>query len=421
MTRDFAVPPGCAPARLEPAAGGRFTSARWSAPELAEVARRLAGRGAAALAGVPLARRLAAWHDALSSLLDPESAERRELVPALVATARLSPEGLCEALEIVLRGWLGEEAERLAARAPGRAADGLDGVVLAGNVPGLAAQSLLPALLAGRPLALKSSTSEPLFAPALVAALARREPALGEAFAAVAFPGADEAALSALLGPARRVLAYGGKEALAGLGARLGARVVGQGPKASVALVARDVDTLAVGRALARDVALLDQRGCLSVHAVFTEGDARDLAEALAFGLAIEHRRLPPGPPDPGALARVQQWRGAAELGDALVGRLSPLEGTVVLTLDGAFRPSPGLRAVRVHALTEIGDALMAIAPWRGRLQGAALAGAGALELSSALEALGMSRLAAPGSLQAADAGWENGGVDPFQVFGRAT
>jgi hypothetical protein len=417
VIRDFAVPAGCAPARLGPGAGGAWTAAHWTPPELAALAARLAGGGAAALASVPLARRLEVWNQALGALLDPESEERRALVPALVATARLSPEGLSEALEIVLGGWLGEEAERLATRAPRRVEAGLDGVVLAGNVPGLAAQCLLPALVAGRPLALKSSTSEPLFAPALVAALARREPALGEAFAAVSFPGAEPAALDALLAGARRVLAYGGKEALAGLGVRLGARLVGQGPKASVALVARDVDTLAVGRALARDVALLDQRGCLSVHAVFAEGDARELAEALAFGLAFEHRRLPPGPPDPGALARVQQWRGAAELGDALIGRLGPLEGTVVLTLDARFQPSPGLRAVRVHALSVVGDALAAIAPWRGRLQGAALAGAGALELSSALEALGVSRLAAPGRLQAADAGWENGGIDPLRVF----
>jgi hypothetical protein len=71
----------------------------------------------------------------------------------------------------------------------------------------------------------------------------------------------------------------------------------------------------------------------------------------------------------------------------------------------------------RRHAVAEIGDALAALCSWRGSLQGAAVAGAAAEELDSALEALGVSRIAPPGQLQAADAGWANGGVDPFAVF----
>jgi hypothetical protein len=113
----------------------------------------------------------------------------------------------------------------------------------------------------------------------------------------------------------------------------------------------------------------------------------------------------------------VQQWRGTAELTDTLVGGLAPREGTVVLASGADFRPSPGLRAVRVHSLAEIVAATAALGPWRGALQGAALAGAAAEELGPELEALGVSRLAPPGELQAADAGWANGGVDPFAVF----
>lgn len=418
MLDDFAVPRDCAPARLEAGAGGRWRAGRFAPAELERLAARLAGPGARALAALPLERRLAAWDGAVGALLEPESEERRALLPALVATSRLSPEGLSEALEVVLGGWRGEAAAALAARARAAAGAGLAGVVLAGNVPGLAAQSLLPALAAGRPLLVKSAAAEPLFAPALVAALAAREPALGEALAAVTFAGADEAAARAAFGTATRLLAYGGAPALAALAALFGARLVAQGPRASVALVGRDVDPLAVARGLARDVALLDQRGCLSVHALWAEGDARALAEALAFALAIEARRLPPGPADPRALAAVQQWRGTAELGGALVGGLEPLEGTVVLAGDAAFRPSPGLRAVRVHAVARLDEALAALEAWRGSLQGAAVAGAGATGLGPALAALGVSRLAAPGLLQAADAGWENGGVDPFAVFG---
>jgi hypothetical protein len=414
---DFAVPRGCAPAHIETDASGRWRAGRFAPAELAGIAAHLAGHGARALASVPLARRLAAWDDAVAALLDPESEERRALFPALVGTARLSPEGLSEALEVVLGGWRGEAAAALAARARPVETPGLAGVVLAGNVPALAAQSLLPALVTGRPLLAKSATPEPLFAPALVAALAAREPALGHGLAAVVFAGDDEPALEAAFGTAARLLAYGGAPALAALAARFGPRLVAQGPKASVALAGGDYDPLGVGRALARDVALLDQRGCLSVHAVYVAGDGRELAEALAFGLAIEARRLPPGPAEARALAAVQQWRGTAELTDTLVGGLAPREGTVVLASGADFRPSPGLRAVRVHSLAEIVAATAALGPWRGALQGAALAGAAAEELGPELEALGVSRLAPPGELQAADAGWANGGVDPFAVF----
>src|SRR5690606_19896657 len=108
---------------------------------------------------------------------------------------------------------------------------------------------------------------------------------------------------------------------------------------ASVALVGGRHDPLSTGRALARDIALLDQRGCLSVHAVWVEGDAHELAEALAFALAGEALRLPPGPADPQQLAIVQQWRGEAELRGARIAGLPPLQGTVVLAPDAAFRP----------------------------------------------------------------------------------
>lgn len=421
MLADFALPAGAPPARVEWDARG-FAAARWSAEGLARLASRLAERGARALASVPVERRLEAWSEALGALLDPESDERRALMPALVATSRLSPEGLTEALDVVLAGWTGDAAARLAARAGSDGEASPAGVVLAGNVPGLAAQSLLPALLAGRPLLVKSASSEPLFAAALVAALARREPALGEAFAAVAFRGDEPGLARAAFAEAGVVLAYGGAEALAALGSELGARLVAQGPKASIALVGGAVDPLATGKALARDVALLDQRGCLSVQAVWVEGsaaDARDLAEALAFGLEIEEKRLPPGPADARALAAVQQLRGEAELREARVGRDRPAAGgTVVLAGAVAFRPSPGLRCVRVHEVGDLAETIAALEPWRGRLQGAALAGERALALEPGLSALGLSRLAEPGRLQSADAAWANGGIDPFEVFG---
>jgi len=417
---DFSVPPGCAPARIEPDPRG-FRSARFTAPELARLGERLGARGAKALAELPIERRLEAWQAAIEALAEPESAPRQRLLPALVETSRLSPEGLVEGLRWMLEGAGGEAAAALAARAaaPGSpAALPWGAAVLAGNLPGLALQAVLPALLAGRPLLVKSAREEPLFAAALVAALAAAEPALGEAFAAVAFAGDDEELTGAALANAGRVVAYGGAEAIGALAARLGPRLLAHGPKASVALIGRDADPVGAGRALARDVALYDQRGCLSVHAVYSDADPRELGDALAWGLALEHGRLPPGPLESTAVAAVQQLRGAADLAGRLIPRLDLAQGTVVIDPEPRFLPSPGLRTVRLHPVADLADALAALDSWRGKLQGAALAGESAWRLEAPLRSLGLSRVAEAGRLQAADATWANAGVDPLAAYG---
>ena len=81
-------------------------------------------------------------------------------------------------------------------------------------------------------------------------------------------------------------------------------------------------------------------------------------------------------------------------------------------------RPSPGLRTVRIHPLAALDQVVSPLTAWRGRLQGAALAGDGAWAIESALSELGISRCAAPGSLQSADALWHNGGLHPLQALG---
>lgn len=390
--------------------------------EVAATAARLAARGRRALAALPLERRLQLWQETVDAFLEPGSPERSALLPRLLASSRLSPEGLTEGLEIILGGSSGAAVEALARRAAGLATaspERLAGVVLAGNLPALVVQSLLPAILLGRPLLIKSASSEPWFAAAFVAALVAREPTLGEAFAAVTFGGDDTAALAAAFGDADPLLAYGGSEAVASLAATFGARLVAHGPKASVALIGADVDPVGTARGLARDIALFDQRGCLSVQAVYTDGDPEELAAALAWALQLESARLPHGPIDPATAAAVQQLRAEADLrqGGRPALQLDLQVGTVLVENELFFRPVPGLRTVRVHGVSDLRDALRALEPWKGRLQGAALAGPSAVALSDTLPFLGFSRLAPPGELQSADASWANGGIDPLEVL----
>ncbi|HEX4953273.1 MAG TPA: aldehyde dehydrogenase family protein [Thermoanaerobaculia bacterium] len=390
-----------------------------------DLAQRLALRGGPALAGLPLEVRLRAWEATVALFRDSGSPVRQGLDATLARHCRLSPQGLSAGLETLLAGLTGPPLERLAAPAANLppVAAGLPPalVILAGNLPALGLQVLLPALVAGRPLLLKCSSAEPLFLPAFLAELAEQAPGLGEAFAATTWPGGQAAIEAPLLAAADPVVVYGSAETVASVSRRARGRVVAFGPRTSLAVVARDADPSTVAAGLARDVALFDQRGCLSVAAVYVEGDAEPLATFLAEALAAEARRLPPGPPGLAEAAGARLARQAAELAGLSRSQGPLAEGTVILDPDPRFHPAPGLRTVRVHPLADLGELPTILAPWQDRLQGAALAGASAEAQAPALAALGVSRIAAPGTLQATAADWKNAGVDLVGVFASPT
>jgi len=382
---------------------------------------------------------LATWEGAVAAFLDPQSADRTAIQDDLVRNTRLSPEGLQAGLEAVLGGVRGEpvarlfeEARQMRGESRTDPANGFALVILASNLPALAVQPLVAALAARRPVLLKSPTTEPVFAPAFVRALCRRLPALEEAVAAATWPGGSAELEEPLLARAAVVVAYGDAPALADLetrSKRLGrARFVPYGPKTSLAVVGLDTDLERTAAGLARDVALFDQRGCLSVGAVYVEDDgphgsgrSRALADALATELRTLAHLWPPGP-EGGPLAAadagaVQQVRAEADLRGLYCPPLELSEGTVVVEPDPTMRPTPGLRTVRVHPLEDLDALETVLAPWAGRLQGAALAGASAETLAPALARLGVSRTTPPGKLQSPDALWHNGGEHPLQVF----
>ncbi len=414
MLRD-AFPPALAGAPLTPQALGAAVAA-------------LASRGSEALAEIGPAALLAAWAETVEAFLDPGSPERRALAPVLARRCRLSPEGLAAGLAAVLGGVREAPATALFDRVRGFSPGprGLVLAVLAGNLPALAVQPLLPALALGRPVFLKSPSSEPFFAPAFLAALIRREPRLAAAVAAAAWPGGDAALEAPVLAGASTLLAYGGLETLDDLERRAPGKLVRYGPKTSLALVGKEVEPAAIVSGLARDVALFDQRGCLSIAAVYTAGDPEELAARLAAALGELAGRWPPGPAETAVAAAVQQLRATAEMrgltllfpGRALGQGLGA--GTVIVEPEPAFHPSPGLRTVRVHPVPDLAAIPAILAPWRGQLQGVALAGADAWRLandSPDLVDLGISRTVVPGELQSPDASWHNGGVDPLAAL----
>jgi hypothetical protein len=430
--RTIAVPAGLEPADTSPVhgptaphAGSGAAPPRWAPEEIERLLRALATTGAQTARGLDRESLLDAWDATMEAFLDPSSRERRALLEpathasesAFVRATRLSPAGLAAALDVVLGGLRRPSTERLAdLLARSRISDPKPprAVYLASNIPALAAQPLLRALLEGRAVLLKSASVEPFFAPSLVRALVARLPALSPAVAAVTWPGSRADFDEHLLAHGFDLELYGGADAVAAL-KRRAPSLLAHGPMASLGIVAADADLETAAHGLARDVALFDQRGCLSVQEVYVEGDrerASRLATALATALREEAVRLPPGPPLPGELANLQQARLEAEMRALeILPAPEPSAGTVVLEHDPRFRPSPGLRFVRVAALATLDALPELLAEQRGRIQGVAIAGNVSAFCQERLRALGATRLAVAGELQQADATWANWGV----------
>lgn len=432
----------------------RWQSIEWTPEALDSLVGNLKS-GHVGLRSVPEDRLKAAWLGAVAVLREPRTHPRTaDLRRDLASLCRLSSAGLDAGLDCVLDGVTDASAlelfDQVAERSDPDPSPVL--VVLSSNLPGLSVQSLLPALAARRPILLKSPSSEPLFAPAFVDTLCRREPLLRGALAATTWSGGRTDLEAPVLDGVGRVIAYGGGETMADLGRRSAGKLVAHGPKISLAVVSEDALCLATGgdstpdidsssdawtrlvEGLARDIALFDQRGCLSIQAIYTDIRNRELRQQLASGLvealAVLGERWPLGPAEPAELAHVRMVQDEAIMRAVpMIGATtapSPsntaagggLAGGVLVDPDPDLRPAPGRRWVRLHALDDLEVLPRMLEDWRGRLQGVALAGEGAWKLEGALRDLGASHLAPPGALQSPDiANWANGGVAPLGPF----
>lgn len=379
------------------------------------IAQRLAA-AAPALRATSDDQLLAAWNDTLAAFLDPTSPERRNLDPDLLQSTGLSPAGLDHGLRTIGNGMLGEAATTELRRPHRQNEDGFSLVVLPAEPPGLILQSLLPALAARAPVLFKSSRAEPHFAPAFLAAIGQRLPTLHDAYAVATWTGGDPEVEAPLHATARLVVAYGSEETVGALQAAAPGRIVTFGPKLSLGWVGPGADPERAARGMAFDIATFDQRGCLSVQAVFVAPAAASaFATALASALNELATELPPGRTEPAGRAGVRLAREDADL-RGLTWHGNALDsGTVIRETDLQISPSPGLRTVRIHPAADAPP----LEDWKGRLQGLAVAGHLAPAVHEAFLEAGVSRFAPAGELQTTDAAWRNDGIDLAAEFAR--
>jgi hypothetical protein len=361
-------------------------------------------------AGERLRRRSAAdTLDALCRVLDgwndPDSPWRAELLATLPEATGFTRETVREGLSRALVDWNGQALRALVARELGDVeAEGFacTAVLLAGSIPMPTLLAILAPLVLRSPVFAKCASRDPVTAPLVARSIRALDPELGSCVEVACFPGSDSEAMRMLLA-SECVVATGSDETIAAASASRGEALA------------------AAATALALDISLWDQLGCLSPIAVYVasrdDAAADRVAEALAAALAQAEKRWPRGRVEPADAALLAHERAAAELRSAAGRRVSLFSGaqhawTVVREEDAGPRPAPLHRFVRVLPVSDEAELLAAIEPLSRQLAAVAIAGFGAEEpaLAAALIRHGASRVCAPGSLQAPPLDWRNDG-----------
>ena len=170
--------------------------------------------------------------------------------------------------------------------------------ILPGNIIGPAVAAAYCAGAAGATLMLKSSSREIHLADIV----ARQFDRLGEPLAGTLHPmrwsGGDADFEATVFMEARRIVAFGDDATIADVKRRApdGTTVIAYGSAYSIGFVAAGAELGGAAHAAAYDVALFDQRGCLSPQTIYVEGDeshAIVFGHALSVALHVQARRLP--------------------------------------------------------------------------------------------------------------------------------
>lgn len=402
---------------------------------LAARARSLATRTAADVIAV-IGRLVAHWHD-------PESPWRQQALDALPVVTDLSPAMIAHALPQIFEPYAADELDAFVRAEVGDpvALDGLANTswggrhaigpklvayVGAGNVPGLGLPVLITALLAKAAIVIKPGAGEPILAALIARSLAHLDPALGACVAVAYWPGGTRGLDDAVLSRADVVIVEGDDDAIAAVRASARGRVLGFGRRLSLAVVSREATAqpAAIAAAIARDVSLYDQRGCLSPQVVYVEtGGAvhpADLAAHLGDALLAVSRELPCGSLTPErraalrALREDAEWRSIGGRDVRVFGDASGLGPTVVYDADPRFEPTCLGRSVRVKPLDRLEDLLLHLGSWAGSVEAIGTAGPPERIERLALEwahGSALSRVCPIGRMQHPPVTWRHGGL----------
>jgi hypothetical protein len=357
-----------------------------------------------------LARAFELWRDR-------DYARRRDTIAAIADSAGYSIAMLANSIDALLKPFTDDALMATAARVSGNS--GIQkpktvGFIAAGNVAGAGIHEIAIALIAGARVLIKTASAEPIFFAEFARMLAEVDREAGARIEVLNWGRARTDLTAELIAKCERVVAYGDDATIESLRNR--SDMIGFGSRVSAALIeASCID--GVAEPLARDVALFEQLGCLSLHHVFVVNPdgraARDLAIRMAEALERLAVSMPPARIPVRDAAEIRgmreraRWRAiAGEPVELFEGR--GLEWTLVFEAKAdSFRVSPGFRTVHVTAVRDLAEFRDRIGNMSGRIEAMAVAGH---DCEIEARELAIPYMCAPGEMQSPPLDWRHGG-----------
>ena len=343
---------------------------------------------------------------------------RREATAKIAAESGWSAQLLDDSLDALLAPFSRDALASFAPALHPRARMG--GFIMPANVPGAGLHELVTTLISGGAAIVKTSNREQVFFHAFAEALRDVDPTVGSMLEVISF-GREREDLTRLMSEeCDFIVALGDDATLERLAGR--ARVFGFGSRTSGAMIslAGPANFARLATALARDVTLFEQQGCLSPHHIFVEdaegAQVRDFARWLADALNLLAAALPPARlsfDTAAAIRRVRErarWRGiGAHQVELFEG--ADIAWTVVLDPAERFTLSPGYRTVTVSSIRDAEDLGARLAPVAGRLEAFALAAPGHSRprMLDVLAGAGVTYVCEPGKMQSPPLNWPHG------------
>jgi Acyl-CoA reductase (LuxC) len=358
-----------------------------------------------------LARAFELWRDR-------NYARRRDAIAAIAHGAGYSVAMLENSIDALLKPFTSDALKSMAGTLARPTSPKTIGFIAAGNVAGAGIHEIAIALIAGAKVLIKTASAEPIFFAEFARTLADVDRDAGGRLEVSHWSRERADLTGSLLEKCELVIAFGDDATIESLHRR---NVIGFGSRVSGALIAPDgIDssrTDEIADLLARDVALFEQLGCLSLHHVFVVSPDVRPARELALRMSVALERLGDAMPparipihDAGAIRGVRErarWRAiAGEPVELLEGR--GLRWTVIFEhRPDSFKVSPGFRTVHVTAVRDLAEFRECIASVSGRIEAMAVIGD---DCEIEARAMGIPYVCAPGEMQSPPLDWRHGG-----------
>lgn len=291
--------------------------------------------------------------------------------------------------------------------------------ILPGNIPDIAVMSLVFALIVKSASIAKISAKAPSLAPLFLRALQNVDKALAESIVLIPSGDDEKKEIDAALHWANLVILYGSDQTIEAVCAQIPPRTktVVYGQKYSIGIVSRENISSTVAEAIAQDITLYDQRGCLSPHLYYVECPTEAASQSATFAqwVAEALERIPPpyGPTLPETASMIQQLRGTIPLkGGVVFASKASVDWTVLHDPDPSFALSPGGRTIFLKPVADISEIPHLLEPVRSALQAVGVA-VPPKRLPSCLHALGdlgVSRICPIGKMQEPPLTWHHDG-----------